>query len=470
MIRYALITHDFRVPCATDDGVFLSYLGALDNLDTVICLGQRGDGWNLISSPPRTLWYDFLSGRHNRAITAGNIDIETTDEIGIVRLKEKKRYVYISDQGKIDVTDNDIATLNERELFRLMTWDGLRDLWRVTRCSWSLGPQGEHAEIDEWKSTFRSIQFGSLRISFDVFCHAVSNKSADQEILLTTSRNIYRAVVYRPGILYIAFGEKVLRELQAALKSLRNPGYYEGDILIATDHLPEQIYSVVPPSMRNQCRIIKVSAFDYSDYVSTRQMLLSSGELDQYAPLLYMDGDVVVNTPIEPILLGGALAPMASAQLEVFNIDFRYSKSSGELLFSKDPYDCGRIEAGFNAGVFLVPNVRAMRHLLDPAFYTNIIFSDMNGRGSIPFDEQSVMNYALRKVDAFDATFINNITDVGGDRRSPVVQQYGNMAPSRARGFVHFWCYGGVNRGLPMEHYMREVRNYRRRKGIKYKN
>lgn len=466
MIRYALLTYDFRVPCSAHEGLFCGRLGTLETLDTVMCLGQRGDSWNLISAPPRALWYDFLSGRHNRAVSGGHITLEATPESGLVRLKERGGYVYVTSQGNLGVASDDPASLGDRAVFRLVEWEKFTALWQAVRQTWSLGPHGERAMVEEWKSTFRAIQFGSVNVPFDIFCAAVSQPSSPREIIFIAGRNAHRAVVYRPGILYVVFGEKVLQEFRTSLDSLRDPGFYTGEILVATDLLKEQVEVAIPPSMRKQCRILPMSAFDYPDYISTRQTLFSSGELDAYGPLLYMDGDVVANTPLEPVLLRGALERLMSAQLENFNGDFRRSQSNGEVLFSKDPYDFGYVEAGFNTGVFLVPNVEGLRHLLDPAFVTNLIYTDTHGRGSIPFHEQSVMNYALRKIGAFDASLINSITDVGGDRGSPIVQEYGSMDPARARGFVHFWCYGGSNRSLPMGSYTRQIRNYRRRKGL----
>lgn len=466
MIRYALLTYDFRVPCSAHEGLFCGRLGALDTLDTVMCLGQRGDRWNLISAPPRALWYDFLSGKHNRAVSAGQISLEATSESGLVRLKERSGYVYVTAQGTLETTSGDPTPLGDRAVFRLLEWEIFTSLWEATRQCWSLGPHGERAVVEERKSSFRSLRFGSLRVSFDTFCTALSQRPSSREILFIAERNLHRAVIYRPGILYVVFGEKVLQEFRTSLDSLLNPGFYKGEILIATDLLEEQVEIAIPTSMRAQCRILPMSAFDFPDYISTRQTLFSSGELDAYGPLLYMDGDVVVNTPIEPVLRRGALERMMSAQLENFNGDFRRSQSNGAVLFSQDPYDFNYVEAGFNTGVFLVPHVEGQRHLLDPAFVTNLIYTDTHGRSSIPFHEQSVMNYALRKIGAFDATLINSITDVGGDRGSPIVQEYGSMDPSRARGFVHFWCYGGSNRSLPMGNYTRQIRNYRRRKGL----
>ncbi|MXV35517.1 MULTISPECIES: hypothetical protein [unclassified Saccharibacter] len=466
MIRYALITHDFRVPCAAEEGLFCGRLGGLETLDTVMSLGQKGDKWSFLSAPPYTLWYDFLSGRPNRAVSAGLMTIETTNESGLVRLKEKGGYLSVSAQGAVDVVEGDPERFGDRSMFRLIPWEAFTKLWAVVRQTWSLGPDGEKATVDEWKSSFRSLKFGSLRVDFDQLCEAIMKQPAPHELLFMAERNVYRAALYRPGVLYVVFGDKVLQEFRTSLESLMNPGFYTGEILVATNLLSEQIKSVVPPSMRDQCRIITMSAFDYPDYISTRQTLFSSGVLDDYAPLLYMDGDIAVNSPIEPNLLRGALERMSSAQLENFNGDFRHSQSNGAVLYSKDPYNLGRTEAGFNTGVFLVPNVKAQRHLLDPAFLTNLIYTDMHGRGSIPFHEQSVMNYALRKIDAFDATLINSVTDVGGDPNSPIVKEYGSMAPERARGFVHFWCYGGANRSLPMGNYTRQIRHYRRRKGL----
>lgn len=464
-----LLCRDFRVVVSGADGFFLSHIGALSGSEDVVCAGLFGDGrYSLTLLGSQGQWYDFEQEHFLRPVPMGCLDLEChADSEGLFRLRHRggaERIFCPSGDGKAGFCPvGDVGA--DDGFFRLVSveeFEALRDLV----CSrWVLGPSGELAVVDEGQSTYDFVHFGGLRVLYEDLLRGYRDCFSGCEFFFFCDVDVYRAVRFRPALFYVVFGEGVLSQFAASLESLVDPGGYKGDILVATDLSEARLEALMAEGLEARLRCFPMRGHDITDYVTARQTLFSCGGFDGYGPVVYLDADVVVDVPLEPLLCHAALERCVSAQLEFFHEDFRKSPSSGGPLWEQDPFPVLCVEEGFNGGVFLVPDVMEQRRYLDAAFYTSLIYNNDHGRGSVPFNEQGVLNYALRKMNDFDGTFITQKTATGGNPGSYIVRHYGSMLPSMARGFLHFWCVGGGSRGDTMQRYIARLRDYNARDG-----
>ncbi|UMM63467.1 hypothetical protein [Aristophania vespae] len=463
MNNYALLTHDFKIVKADSNGQLCAVtLSSLSSLDNIVYVSQRGADWSLLVTSPLKLWFDNQTRRVNRAFAAGAIAIEVEAQPSFCRLKLcEGGCLTVESSGEIIYQNKNDSYCDEKDVFRFLSPTDLKILWHVAKHRWALDPDAIAIELNEFKSSFKEIHFGPLTLSLEVFLNFIKRSSYEKEIVFLAHNNIYRAVLLKPAILLAAFGEKVVNQLSVALESIADPGDFEGNIFIVTNVAHKGIERVVPHKLRPMCQFLHMEAYEYTDYIAIRQTIISSGILDQYSPILYMDIDVVINVPLEGLLCRGALEKYFSAQIEYWHPDFREAVSTGQLLYSQDPYPVEKREGGFNSGIFFLPNFSQNKAYFDRAFYTHMSYTTYYGRGVIPFPEQHVLNYALRKMQASDLALVTELTEVGGFNGMEVVQHYGAMNVTLARGFVHFWCTSSSDRGWLMADYLARIRKYR---------
>ncbi|MDF7675044.1 hypothetical protein PT277_06890 [Acetobacteraceae bacterium ESL0709] len=463
MERFALLTSDYKIVKSDSRGCLHTVaLSSLSSLDNVLYVTKRVDDYTLQVISPALLWWDVEKKRVNRAFANGYVTIENISGFFSVKTDDGK-YLQARECGMVAYNSFSEGVLERNCLFRFLSEQELDFLWYLTRNEWVIDPCLLRARVNEADSSSEFLSFGSFTLSLETILENFGRFHNKNEFIFLSDDNIYRVVLYRPVLFYAAFGETVINQLVTSLESLVDPGFYTGDIIIITNIDHASFKSVCPRQLYPKCHIVRMEAFDYADFVAIRQTVLASGLLDKYSPIIYIDTDVVVNCSLNKIMTEGAPERFLSAQFEYWHDDFRYTESSGQLLYGLDPFPVDRKCGGFNGGVLLIPQILKNKPYLDLAFYSHIVYSTRHGRSAIPFREQHVMNYALQKLQAVDLTFITARTDVGGNLDSDIVQHYGSMDVRKPRGFIHFWCTAVAERAWPMSDYIRKIRDYRKR-------
>lgn len=460
----ALMTRDFKVIKADQEGyLYTASLSSLENLNDIIYLTTQGEGWNLLITEPFISWFDSDTKCARRAFPTGSVTVISSKEEKFCQIQfSDHTYLCVSETGLVTYS-RQCAENDERNCFRLLSGRELKILWTLARYEWAIDPLVKTARIADDKSNFHEFYFNDLPVSIDDFISMNRYEENINEFVFLSDRNIYRAVLFNPVFFLVAYGEKALRQLSVTLASLDDPGNYKGKLLVVTDVDRMSVASLLPGRLQDHLEVLSFQAFDTLDFYAARQTVISSGLLEQYSPILYTDIDVMMTLPMEKTLCQGALERWFSAQREewVKGADFRYMDSAGKLFFSQDPFPVEKREAGFNSGAFFVPLPARNKAYMDMAFLAHMLYAGKKGR-KIPFPEQQILNYALRKLEAVDCDLVTRLTEVGGNPHSEIVQFHGGMDVKKARGIIHYWCTSVSDRSPFMAKYLQRLRNYRK--------
>ena len=241
---------------------------------------------------------------------------------------------------------------------------------------------------------------------------------------------IDKFLLYRPLVIYCVFGDKVYSEqFSLSCKSLFECGGYTGTVFVITDKTIEYILSLIPALYHSQIMVQKFTGQDKLDYAGARLLISELSHCQNYQPILYLDADIIVDNAIEPALIDVAKSHKLSAWQEV-NSPLPTYVSVGGTLFAADPLDLSG-QLGFNAGIFGIPNIPELGLVIKSAKTILKNYSATFGRASLPWLDQSALNYAARKLDMFVPDLLDRYV-----RLPPAAD--GVMNTLERRGFVHF--------------------------------
>ena len=255
---------------------------------------------------------------------------------------------------------------------------------------------------------------------------------------------------YNPLVYYCCFGEGyVTRQLELATSSLSEIGIYDGEVLVLSN--AEEVLSSVSADLRGKTHIRIVNAADRLDFLSARMSLARMEDFNDYSPVLYMDLDVIVDRPVETVLLSVLASQKMSAQEEDFN-SLSIAEPAGAELFMRDRVDIEGL-LGFNSGVVAFSNMAVAARVLSLMQISLEHYTQKNGRSSLYWCDQPMMNYIVRKLGVFQAEPISSATRT-------LTSLTGEFDPSDACGFVHFWnCDGGAAKVSAMSEYLDYIRS-----------
>ena len=258
-------------------------------------------------------------------------------------------------------------------------------------------------------------------------------------------------VRFRPLVYFVLMGAGPYAEqLRLAATSLVEFGGYQGDVLVITDREDAFIESLLPDALHERLSIMHVASSGKIDAVLARLMLGEHAGAEGFAPILYTDTDVIYDRPLQPVLEAALLSGKMSAQSEGWN-ELPGSDAAGGNLFGIDPVPL-RDKFGFNAGIWAMPGGADSVQIVETIRLAVSRYLDINGRESLPWLDQAMGNYVLRKLDAFDRTLIPEPT-----RRC---QSYEPVAAGSPAGFVHFWpvSAAAAERAAAMRAYLGRLR------------
>ena len=256
---------------------------------------------------------------------------------------------------------------------------------------------------------------------------------------------------FRPLVYFVLMGAGAYADqLELASRSLVDFGRYEGDLLVITDRDRHFIERLIPDSLHDRLSVLRVASSGKIDAVLARLMLGEHDGADQFAPILYTDTDVIYDRPLQPILEAALLSRKMSAQSERWN-ELPGSDAAGGDLFAVDPvpfYD----KIGFNAGIWIMPGGEDSIQIVNTIRLAVSRYLEAHGRESLPWLDQAMGNYVLRKLDAFDSALITSATRL--------CQSYEALDTIGASGFVHFWPVSAVatQRAAAMADYLERLK------------
>ena len=259
---------------------------------------------------------------------------------------------------------------------------------------------------------------------------------------------------FRPLVYFVLMGAGAYADqFRLAAASLVEFGRYSGDVLVITDRERGFIEGLLPPPLLDRLSVLHVASSGKIDAVLARLMLGEFRGATDHAPILYTDTDVVYDRPLQPLLEASLLSGKMSAQSERWN-ELPGSDAAGGNLFARDPIPL-RDNIGFNAGIWSMPGGNDSIQIVETIRLAVSRYLEINGRESLPWLDQAMGNYVLRKLDAFDSTLITAATRL--------CQSYEPLDVVSPAGLVHFWpvSASAADRAAAMADYLDRLRRRR---------
>jgi len=363
----------------------------------------------------------------DRAVPSGTIELTHDGHDGIFGLLHNSKYARANHFGSIDFIADE---RNLWESFRLLDLDDLRRLKFVLSNEWVVNGEQELVTFDPIESGIAKIAFGKRTIGFDQFMCEIGKDETAKEFIFFDGWKANKAKLYKPVLVFVLFGYgSAVKQFESCVEGLKQLSCYHGEIIIVGDVDEILVRNMLGEPLSLKTRVVRYYGGDQLDYVGARLSIFNSEILDSYQPILYSDVDIIFDCNINPFLMRSACAEKCSAQVEPFHL-ISESEHAGATLVRQDPFP-GMEKPGFNGGLLMVPNVENHGKYLRAAFRSMSLYCNEQGRKSIPFYDQSVLNYVLYKMGDFDASPVTECVQIGGPDFP--------ADPSNPRGFVHFW-------------------------------
>ena len=261
--------------------------------------------------------------------------------------------------------------------------------------------------------------------------------------------------LFNPLVYITAFkSDAVLEQMRHCVVSLREFGEFDGPVAIMSDRSEQDILNVFARAgdASGDLAVIELPAEDFVGYVCSKYSIEGQPTLAGHQPLLYLDPDIVVDAPIEPMLTRAASAGRVAAAAEVWNSTHNHIPA-GASLIEMDGLEA-RFWAGLNGGTMTFPNnveasvmgiVEAIRRAIAGLGRTF-------GRDFNRWVDQEAINYVAIKTGAIDGTAL-----------TPFVTQHHPDFPHHGRrtGLVHFWGRSSDHKVAEMGSYIELLRKRR---------
>ena len=299
------------------------------------------------------------------------------------------------------------------------------------------------------------LKLASLSIHLDEIEATISVASNKKTICFVYDGwKLEKLTAYRPLVYLCAFGsEDLFRCTALACKSLCEFGDYEGDILIITDRSKTDMAKLLP-FLSGRLKVWNIHAVDTLDYTHARFRVESWPDISLYSPILYIDTDIVSNSPVlrilHNILKQDKVCCVSEAPLDVN--DHWY----GAPFFRADKSANAVDNLGLSSGVFGAPSIDHIANHCRSIVACSYAYAEANNnRRMLDLMDQPFFNYALRKLGGFDLSltpFVGSVFGLGYNF---------DFTKNERKGLIHF-C-GGVGNATPkidaMHRYVAGLRN-----------
>ncbi|MEE8663351.1 MAG: hypothetical protein SOH81_07200 [Acetobacter sp.] len=447
-MKKIIVTHDLNIVCQNNGELIQKKIKDVLSFDEIVFLSFFNGALSLCNFL-ESKWFDIDSQKIGRAVPNGQFEIVTVDN-GLVALKKDKSFLRANNKDTIDLVAN---KRNLWETFKLIDVEDFSRIAVFMKNKWCVDFDNSASDVDYSKSNFQEIHINNIIIPFDLLMMYLKASPSMNEIVLNVNWKIFRLSRINPAIIYVIFGRgDLLKQAKISIESLDKLGKFLGDLFFITNLPDSEIFSLLPERFLNKSYIIHYDAKDRLDFVGARLSIFSTNLLEQYQPIIYSDADIVYDRNIEEFICKSSRSKKCSAQIEYFH-KFKTSSHTGATLFKKDPFFIEDVY-GFNGGILMVPNIDSHGVYLKHAYYALCKYTDENGRDSLPFYDQSILNYILYKMDDFDGRLVTERTQIGGEGDKKIRDLY-DLDPKKTKGFVHFW--NSAKRHVDMEKYYRDV-------------
>ncbi|MBE7182576.1 MAG: hypothetical protein INR71_15455 [Terriglobus roseus] len=200
-----------------------------------------------------------------------------------------------------------------------------------------------------------------------------------------------------------------------------------------------------------QIIVLNLPAKDFVGFVCSKYSILDYEQFEGFQPLLYLDPDIVIDRPIEPMLAAVASSGRICAPAEGWN-QVHHHVPVGASLLRMDNVEC-RFMPGLNGGTIGFPALDTpdVRNTIERIRRTIACLGRRFGRTFNGWADQEAMNYVAIKTDSFDSTTI-----------TPFVTHYVPSTETLGgpRGLVHFWGRTSTGKADAMANYVRSLKEH----------
>ncbi|NVN04322.1 hypothetical protein HW509_01765 [Asaia spathodeae] len=441
-----LVSHNLKVFLVEGESIVQRDFSNITRPDDVICFHDRNGLQGFCTLGDANRWLDLETLNIARAIPSVMIDLDYHGN-GHYSFKYNGKFGRANHLGGLDFVSEH---RNLWETFKLLDIDVFHAATRVASHRWVLGGSNTVLKLNLRESNFDEVTFGDQKLPMDAFFNSAASTKNPTRFIFFDEWKVHEAFLLNPAIVLVVFGHgAALKQYCECIRSIDLLAEYRGTILIVSNIPEDHLKGLAPEPLRSHIRVIPMQGMDQLDYVGARLTIFNTSILDEYQPILYSDVDIAFDLPIEPFLIKAAKSRRCSAQVESFH-QIATSEHTGATLVQADPFSSEGLH-GFNGGLLLVPNMADHAHYIRAAYQTLIRYTSQHGRKSIPFYDQSVLNYALYKLDDFDAEPVSAHTQIGG---------YDHPTdPAHPRGFIHFW--NTADKHLAMQAYIDKAEELR---------
>lgn len=419
-----ILTHFGKFLSENNGKIIQKSIDDVSSVDDLISIKKEAGLYSLgkNNSP-----FSFDSGLEfpNKAVTDDCIELIRSGNEDFIFIKTQKGF--LSAQPNKDLECRSKPSLWEE--FRILSKEEAEKI--IFLSSKQILFEDKLLSFSENKTNIEYLYFGDVKIKIDDLFEDI-NCPLKSDIIFFDDYVPCVAKIVNPAILYILYGSgDILDQFKISIESLSMFGEYKGTIFIATDINKKFIKDVCKKHNLHNVFVIESRGFDRLDYVGSRIPLLSSDIFSRFQPIIYVDCDVIFNKPLKDNMQLFMKEEKISAQIEK-NHYITNNASNGSTLYSQHPFPLLSKGEGFNAGIIMIPSWEKLNYAFKAAYRMLISYTIKFGRNSIPFYDQSILNYVFYKLNVFDGTSITNSVSI------PKIENIHNQE----KGFVHFWPHG----------------------------
>lgn len=452
---FAIACHDGKILCVDGASVIRKPISDISKIEELVVAVQAHGHWVLQDQYENTL--DLESMSFTRAVITDSLIVDRHHNGGVVTIRRDDRYLRANNNDQIDML---AVTHGLWETFRFFEVDLIRDVMQLMRNQWVRKSTGKIADIDFSGFENEFLMLDGCRVDIHENFPFINYEkdplkekgSAPNSIIMHLDGwKPEEFLLYNPVVMYAFFGKGMISDqFRVSVESLFEIGKFQGTVIIVTNNSDEYVYGIINKNHHKNIKIFYMNAIDQQDYVDCRISIFNKKFIYEYQPFLYIDLDVVIDLPIKNFLTKLVISDKCSAQVE----DERWvtqTPSCGATLYADDSFPI-EDDAGFNGGVIGIPNFQRFGRYLRAADVMMRKYMHIHGRKSIPYDDQSILNFIFRKFDIFSGDLITPSTSV------PAAEKI-DFSKNDALGFAHFWpCIYREDRSLRMKSYLSILR------------
>lgn len=290
-------------------------------------------------------------------------------------------------------------------------------------------------------------------------CPSTNIQDIQEFQLIHHSWQVVAFKIYRPLIYFCAFGKnEILECVYTAIQSLIEFGKWQHDIAVFTaeDTKKDLENKLSALTFDKAIHIITVPATEKIDWYTSRYKINAHDIFRKAQPLLYLDVDIICNTPLDTLFIRLIDSPLIHTCKEG-SIGEGHPESGGHWygwrLMQEDNVSFNRHAKGFSSGAMLFSNFNIAHPLFNMIKQSAHGYIQKYGYNGVSYD-QRFANYVLFKFKKVEIDIMSEWIDL---YRIP---QETTLTPSghTNRGLVHFLNASIENKLITMKKYIEDLR------------